>query len=139
MQIGHMCQPTCPWHPSLCEGISYSFLHWFEQFLLHWMCHLIFTKPFWNAKTIHWHPKILSSKMQTGHICIMLMTHVILKYFYTFFLHKNPIKEWWLEPSQGRRKRKAKERPKDAQPIRTKKRERANPFHGRKLSHPWPL
>jgi hypothetical protein len=28
--------------------------------------------------------------------------------------HKNPIKNQWLEPSQGREKRKAKERPKDA-------------------------
>ncbi len=36
MQIGHTCEPTsCPWLPSLGEGISCSNLHWFEQFLLH--------------------------------------------------------------------------------------------------------
>ncbi len=41
---------------------------------------------FWNAKTIEWHPKISSSKMQTSHIChIMPMTpftwkrHILLK------------------------------------------------------------
>jgi hypothetical protein len=28
-------------------------------------------------------------------------------------IHKNPIKDRWLEPSQGRQKGKAKERPKD--------------------------
>jgi len=38
MQTSHMCQPTCPWPPSLGEGISWSFLHRFEWFLLHWMC-----------------------------------------------------------------------------------------------------
>jgi len=53
--------------------------------------------------------------------------------------HKNQIKDWWLEPSQGTQKGKAKNRPKDAQPARTKKRERASPFHGGKLSHPQPL
>jgi hypothetical protein len=30
-----------------------------------------------------------------------------------------------------------KGRPKDVQPVKTKKRERASPFHGRKLSHPF--
>ncbi len=30
---------------------------------------------------------------------------------------QNPIKDQWSEPSQGRQKRKAKERPKDAQPT----------------------
>ncbi len=34
--------------------------------------------------------------------------------------HKNPIKDRWQEPSQGRQKEKAKERPKDAQPVETK-------------------
>ncbi len=38
MQTSHMCQPTCPWPLSLGEGISWSFLHRFEWFLLHWMC-----------------------------------------------------------------------------------------------------
>jgi hypothetical protein len=28
-----------------------------------------FTKPFWNAETIKWHPKILSSRIQTSHMC----------------------------------------------------------------------
>jgi hypothetical protein len=37
MQIGHMCKPTCPWPPSLGKGISCSFLHQFEWFLLHLM------------------------------------------------------------------------------------------------------
>jgi hypothetical protein len=30
-------------------------------------------------------------------------------------IHKNPVKESWPKPSQGRQKGKAKERPKDAQ------------------------
>jgi hypothetical protein len=41
-------------------------------------------------------------------------------------------------PSHMRQKEKAKEKPKDAQPIGTKRRERTSPFHGRKLSHPRP-
>ncbi len=46
---------------------------------------------------------------------------------------RNPIKDRWLEPSQGRQKGKAKDKPKDKQPARTKiKRERASPSHGRK-------
>jgi hypothetical protein len=53
-----------------------------------------------------------------------------------FMKKKNPIKDQWLEPSQRKQKGKAKERSKDAQPPRTQKRERANPFHGRKLFHP---
>jgi hypothetical protein len=52
---------------------------------------------------------------------------------------QNPIKDGWSEPSQGRQKGKAKERPKDTQPAATKKKkvwgERASPSHGRKLSH----
>jgi hypothetical protein len=28
-----------------------------------------FTKPFWSAKTIEWRPKILSSRIQTNHMC----------------------------------------------------------------------
>jgi hypothetical protein len=52
---------------------------------------------------------------------------------------KNPIKDRWLEPSQRRQKRKAKEMPKDAQPEGTKKREKASPYRGWKLSHPPPL
>jgi hypothetical protein len=52
---------------------------------------------------------------------------------------QNLIKDWWLEPSQRKQTRKAKERPKDAQPTRPKKRERASPIHGRKLSHPQPF
>jgi hypothetical protein len=51
MQIDHMCQPTsCPWPPSLGKGISCSFLYQFEQFLLHWMCHLRLYKTFFKAK-----------------------------------------------------------------------------------------
>jgi hypothetical protein len=38
--------------------------------------------------------------------------------------HKNPIKDPWLEPSKGRQKGKAKERPKITQPARSKKKER---------------
>jgi hypothetical protein len=34
----------------------------------------------------------------------------------------NPIKDQWPEPSQGRQKGKAKGKPKDAQPLGTKKR-----------------
>jgi hypothetical protein len=48
--------------------------------------------------------------------------------------NKNPIKDQWLKPLQGRQKRKAKERPKHEQPTRTKKWN--NPFRGRKLFHP---
>ncbi len=51
----------------------------------------------------------------------------------------NPIIDGWLEPFHGRQKRKAKERPKDAQLVGPKKRERVNIFHDRKLFHPWPL
>jgi hypothetical protein len=36
-------------------------------------------------------------------------------------------------------KKKAKERPKNKQLVEIRKRERASPSHGRKLSHPWPL
>ncbi len=46
---------------------------------------------------------------------------------------KNPIKDWWSEPSQRRLKRKAKEKPKDAQPVRIKKRNRISHSHGKKL------
>jgi hypothetical protein len=46
---------------------------------------------------------------------------------------KNPIKDQWPEPSQRKQKGKAKERSKDAQPPRTKKREKANSFLSRKL------
>jgi len=53
--------------------------------------------------------------------------------------HKNPIKDRWPEPSLGRQKGKAKERPKDAQPIGTKKREKTSPSCGMNLSHPHPL
>jgi hypothetical protein len=35
-------------------------------------------------------------------------------------MSQNPIKDQWLEQSQGRQKRKAKERPKDTQPTWTK-------------------
>jgi hypothetical protein len=35
--------------------------------------------------------------------------------------HKNPIKDRWPKPSQGKQKGKAKERPKNAHPTRTKK------------------
>jgi hypothetical protein len=41
-----------------------------------------------------------------------------------------------MEPSQGRQKGKAKERPKDAQLAGTKKKEKN---YGRNLSHPQPL
>jgi hypothetical protein len=51
----------------------------------------------------------------------------------------NPIIDGRLEPFHGRQKRKAKERPKDAQLVGPKKRERVNIFHGKKLFHPWPL
>jgi hypothetical protein len=38
IQTSHMCQPTsCPWPPSLAKGISCSFLHRFEELLLHKM------------------------------------------------------------------------------------------------------
>ncbi len=53
--------------------------------------------------------------------------------------NKNPIKDLRLQPSQGKQKGKVKERPKEAQPIGPKKREKANLFRDRKSSHPWPL
>jgi hypothetical protein len=40
---------------------------------------------------------------------------------------------------QGRQKGKPKERPKDAQLVEPKKRERINLSRGRKLFHPWPF
>jgi hypothetical protein len=39
---------------------------------------------------------------------------------------KNSIKDQWLEPSHGRQKKKAKEKPKDTQLVRTKKWERVS-------------
>jgi len=77
MQNGHMCQPTCPCPASFRKNIFCSFLHRFEWFLLHWMCHLKFYKKIGSAKEIKWCPKILSSRIQIGHICanhIMPMT-----------------------------------------------------------------
>jgi hypothetical protein len=50
-----------------------------------------------------------------------------------FYKKKIPIKDQWPEPSQRKQKGKAKERSKDAQPPRTKKREKANSFLSRKL------
>ncbi len=49
--------------------------------------------------------------------------------------HKNLIKDRWLEPSKGRPKKSQKTH----NPQEPKKRERASPSHGRKLSHTWPL
>jgi len=70
MQTGHMCQPTsCLWPPSLVKDISCSFLHEFEWFLLHWMHHLKLHKTFWRPKIIEWCQKILSFRMQIGHMC----------------------------------------------------------------------
>jgi len=43
-----------------------------------------------------------------------------------------------MKPSQGRQKRKDKERPKDELAPWTKKKEKANPSLGRKLFHLWP-
>jgi hypothetical protein len=45
----------------------------------------------------------------------------------------------WLKPSQERQKGKAKERPKDEQPARIKKKKKANPSHGWKLSYSQPF
>jgi hypothetical protein len=69
MQIGHICQLTCPWPLSLGENISYSNFHRFERILLHWMCHLKLYKTFLKCKTIEWRWKILSCKMQIDHMC----------------------------------------------------------------------
>jgi len=69
MQIGHMCQPTCPWPPSFREDIFCSFLHRFEWFCCIGCAIWSFTKKNWGAKTIKWCPKILSSKIQTSHMC----------------------------------------------------------------------
>ncbi len=51
MQIGHMCQLTCPWSPSLGKCISCSFLHWFEWFLLYKMLRMKGYKKFLGSKT----------------------------------------------------------------------------------------
>jgi hypothetical protein len=51
-------------------------------------------------------------------------------------LKKNLIKDRWPEPFQGRQKQKAKERPKDTQPIGPKMREKTSLSCGRKLFHP---
>jgi hypothetical protein len=44
-----------------------------------------------------------------------------------------------LKPSQDKQKGKAKERPKDEQPTRIKKKKKANPSHGWKLSYSQPF
>jgi len=47
--------------------------------------------------------------------------NVLCQFLFIIFLShktKNPIKDGWLEPSKGRQKGKAKEKPKDAQPKR---------------------
>ncbi len=65
IQIGHMCQPHHARDPFNWEGISYSFLHWFGRF----------DAPFealqekLECKTIEWYSKILSSRIQTNHMC----------------------------------------------------------------------
>jgi hypothetical protein len=52
MQIGHMCQLTsCMWPPSLGKGISCSFLHWFERFLLHKRCQMKGYKMLLSSKS----------------------------------------------------------------------------------------
>ncbi len=48
-------------------------------------------------------------------------------------------KDPWPEPSQGRQKGKAKERPKYVHAPGTKKMEEASPSHDRKLFHPQPF
>ncbi len=47
--------------------------------------------------------------------------------------NKNPIKDWWSELSERRLKRKAKEKPKDTQPVRIKKGDKTSHSHGKKL------
>ncbi len=53
--------------------------------------------------------------------------------------HKNAIKDQRPEQSHRGGKKKAKERSKHNQPAGTKKKEKASPSHGKKLSHQWPL
>jgi hypothetical protein len=52
-------------------------------------------------------------------------------------LHKSLVHSWCLVIA--RQKGKAKERPKDKHPAGTKKKEKASPSRGSKLSHPQPL
>jgi hypothetical protein len=55
--------------------------------------------------------------------------------------HKNAIKDQQPEQSHRGDKQKgnAKERSEDKQPPGTKKKEKASPSHGKKLSHSWPF
>jgi hypothetical protein len=57
-----------------------------------------FIKPFWSAKTIEWHSKILSSKIQIGHMCQPIscmwasllgknISYSFFHWFEWFFLH----------------------------------------------------
>jgi hypothetical protein len=46
-----------------------------------------FTKPFWSAKTIEWHPKILSSRIQTGHMCQPYHVYDPLHVEKAYFVH----------------------------------------------------
>jgi hypothetical protein len=46
-----------------------------------------FTNPFWSAKTIKWRPKILSTIMQTGHMCKPTSCHDPLHLKKTYLVH----------------------------------------------------
>ncbi len=77
-----------------------------------WECSTPQALPYTNGS------KWLISNLQSPH----LASHKFL------MKNKNPIKDRWSEPLQRRQKRKAKERPKDAQPAGTKKGEKLVPL-----------
>ncbi len=89
MQTDHMCKPHHACYPFHLEKayLGHSFVDLSDFFCIGCVV-WSFLKHFWNAKTIYWHPKILSSEMQIGHMC--QLHHVcdplhLEFFFYTFF------------------------------------------------------
>ncbi len=46
-----------------------------------------FRKPFWSEKTIKWHPNIISTIMQTGHMCEPTSCHDPFHLIKTYLVH----------------------------------------------------
>ncbi len=132
----------------------------FEKKYQNWNCNVLK----WKEPSSNSHPKnlqtclklrleiLLKNKNHTTLVSTYLLTTRHLTYQKTLTLptptyqygNKTPLKERWPELSKGRQKGKIRERPKrwttcKKQKKEKKKRERAGPSHGRKLSHPRPL
>ncbi len=103
---------------NLPEGL----VHWLFRGLVHWLfggslmkhtCRLIFCRnPI--SKVINKIKEPSNTNMDLKFVCLLFNGSRKTK-------TKNPIEDWWPEPSQRRQKGKAKERSKDAQLARTKK------------------